>query len=146
MKWTTSDVLPRKTSRVNWLITLWRVIELHLKNVLLMVHARFKILKHVFLENEARLVLLNLALKFFFPKNRPLKVYGILKIRAKNWLKQSKLYLKAIKWPNTFFQRNQCYMKLFTFTESSLKQNLNWTDKRSVSSLKFFLKTEKWRC
>ena len=31
-----------------------------------------------FLENEARLVLLNLALKFFFPKNRPLKVYGIL--------------------------------------------------------------------
>ena len=33
MKWTTSDVLPRKTSRVNWLITLWRIIELHLKNV-----------------------------------------------------------------------------------------------------------------
>ena len=44
-----------------------------------MTHARFKILKHVFLENEARLVFLNLALKFFFPKNRPLKVYGILK-------------------------------------------------------------------
>ena len=43
-----------------------------------MTHARFKILKHVFLENEARLVFLNLALKFFFPKNRPLKVYGIL--------------------------------------------------------------------
>ena len=43
-----------------------------------MTHARFTILKHVFLENEARLVLLNLALNFFFPKNRPLKVYGIL--------------------------------------------------------------------
>ena len=43
-----------------------------------MTHALFKILKHVFLENEARLVLLNLALNFFSPKYRPLKVYGIL--------------------------------------------------------------------
>ena len=43
-----------------------------------MTHVRFKILKPIFLENEARLVLLNLALKFFFPKNRPLKVLGIL--------------------------------------------------------------------
>ena len=49
------------------------------KTFLLMTHARFKILKHVFLENEARLVVVNLALKISFPKNRPLKVYGILK-------------------------------------------------------------------
>ena len=30
-----------------------------------MTHARFKILKHVFWENEARLALFNLALNFF---------------------------------------------------------------------------------
>ena len=36
-----------------------------------MTHARFKILKHVFLENEARLVFLNFALKFFFQKLDP---------------------------------------------------------------------------
>ena len=38
-----------------------------------MNHARFKILKHVFLENEARLVLLNLALNFFFSKKSTLE-------------------------------------------------------------------------
>ena len=31
-----------------------------------MTHARFKILKHVFLENEARLVLLNNVVSFNF--------------------------------------------------------------------------------
>ena len=55
-----------------------------------MTHARFKILKHVFLENEARLVLLNLALKFFFPKNQPLKVYGILKQFVCKYLSKAK--------------------------------------------------------
>ena len=58
------------------------------KTFLLMTHTRFKILKHVFLENEAKLVLFNLALKFFFPKNRPLKVYGILNPltpKSANW-------------------------------------------------------------
>ena len=38
----------------------------------------FEILWHGF-ENEARLVMFNLALKNIFAKNRPLKVYGILK-------------------------------------------------------------------
>ena len=38
-----------------------------------MTHARFKILKPIFLENEARLVLLNLALKFFFSKKSTLE-------------------------------------------------------------------------
>ena len=36
-----------------------------------MTHAHFKILKPIFLENEAGLVLLNLAFKFFFQKIDP---------------------------------------------------------------------------
>ena len=57
-------------TRFNWLITLWRVIDFHVKKTFLLItRARFKILIFCVFEIEERLVMFNLALKNVFAKN-----------------------------------------------------------------------------
>ena len=72
-----SGCLLRNTSRealtlthFNWLIALWRVIEFHLKKktFLLIIRACLKICNIFLGGNEARLVMFNLASKFFLAK------------------------------------------------------------------------------
>ena len=74
------------------------------KTFLLVTPACFKILKFCVFENEAGLVMFNLALKIFFAKNQPSKVYGNLKLARGNPSKNnissqnSKPSIRDIEW------------------------------------------------